>query len=34
MLRKVGWGIDWIDLAHNRDTWRAVASAVMNPWVP
>jgi hypothetical protein len=23
-------GIDWIDLAQDRDQWRAVVSAVMN----
>jgi hypothetical protein len=22
-LREVGWGMDWIDLAHDRDRWRA-----------
>jgi hypothetical protein len=30
-LQKVGWGgIDWIDMAQDRDRWRAVVSAVMN----
>jgi hypothetical protein len=30
-LREVGWGgIDWIDLAQDRDRWRALANAVMN----
>ena len=31
-LRKVGWGrgIDWIDLAQDRDRWRAVINVVMN----
>ena len=34
-LRQVGWkGIDWIDLAHDRDRWRALVSAVMNLRVP
>jgi hypothetical protein len=28
-LRKVGWGIDWIDLAQDRDRWRALVKAVM-----
>ena len=28
-LRKVGWGIDWIDLAQDRDRWRALVNAVM-----
>ena len=28
------WGLDWIDLGHDRDRWRAVVSAVMNLRVP
>jgi hypothetical protein len=32
-LREVGWGIDWIDLAQDRDRWRALVNAVMNLWV-
>jgi hypothetical protein len=33
-LQKVGWGSeDWIDLARDRDRWRAVVNAVMNPEV-
>jgi hypothetical protein len=27
------WGMDWIDLADDRDSWQALASAVMNLWV-
>jgi hypothetical protein len=30
-LREVGWrGTDWIDLAQDRDRWRAVVNTVMN----
>jgi hypothetical protein len=30
-LREIGWrGVDWIQLAADRDRWRAVVSAVMN----
>jgi hypothetical protein len=34
-LREIGWdGMDWINLAQDRDQWRALVSAVMNLWVP
>jgi hypothetical protein len=34
-LREIGWdGGDWIDLAQDRDQWRALARAVMNLRVP
>jgi hypothetical protein len=34
-LRKIGWdGMDWIDLAHDGDQWRALVNTVMNLRVP
>jgi hypothetical protein len=33
--RETGWGgIDWIDLAQDRDQWRALVNTVMNLRVP
>jgi hypothetical protein len=30
-----GWdGIDWIDLAQDRDEWKALVNMVMSLWVP
>jgi len=33
-LQKVGWGMDWIDLAWDRDRWRALVNAAVNLRVP
>jgi hypothetical protein len=31
----MGWyGLDWVDLAQDRDQWRALVNTVMNLWVP
>jgi hypothetical protein len=29
-LQEVGWGLDWIELAEDRDRWWALVNAVMN----
>jgi hypothetical protein len=34
-LGEVGWGdVDWIDLAEDRNRWRAVVNSVLNLRVP
>jgi hypothetical protein len=34
-LREIGWdGVDWIDLAEDRNQWRALVNTVMNLRVP
>jgi hypothetical protein len=34
-LRETGWdGVDWIDMAHVRDQWRALVNTVLTLEVP
>jgi hypothetical protein len=34
-LLEIGWGgVDWIDLAQDRDKWRALVNVVMNLRAP
>jgi hypothetical protein len=34
-LQEVGWGgVDWINLAQDRDRWRTLVNTVMNLRVP
>jgi hypothetical protein len=34
-LREIRWdGVDWIDMAQNRDQWRALMNTVLNVRVP
>jgi hypothetical protein len=34
-LKEIEWdGVDWVDLAQDRDQWRALANTVMNLRVP
>jgi hypothetical protein len=33
-LREIGWdGMDWIDVAQDRDQWRALVNMVLYLWV-
>jgi hypothetical protein len=34
-LTEIGWdGVDWIDMAQDRDQWRALVNTVLNLRVP
>jgi hypothetical protein len=34
-FRESVWGgMDWIDLAQDRDQWRALVNTIMDLWVP
>jgi hypothetical protein len=34
-LREIGWdGMDWIDLAQDRNQWRALVNTIINLRVP
>jgi hypothetical protein len=34
-LREIGWdGVDWIDMAQDKDQWRTLVNTVLNPRVP
>jgi hypothetical protein len=35
IFKEIGWcGMDWIDLAYDRDQWRALVNTVMKLRVP
>jgi hypothetical protein len=34
MFKKWDGGMDWIDMAQDRDRWRALVNGVMSPRVP
>jgi hypothetical protein len=34
-LRELGWdGVEWMDIAQDRDQWRALVNTVLNLLVP
>jgi hypothetical protein len=34
IFKKWERGMDWIDLAQDRDGWRVIVKEIMNLWVP
>jgi hypothetical protein len=34
ILKRLDGGMDWIDLAQNRDRWQVIVNTVLNPRVP
>jgi len=34
IFRNLDWGMDWIDLAQDKDRWRALANETMSLRVP
>jgi len=34
IFKKWDVGVDWIELAQDRDRWQSLVTAVMNLWVP
>jgi hypothetical protein len=34
-LREIGWDdVDWVDMAQDKDQWKAIVKAVLNLRVP
>jgi hypothetical protein len=33
-LQEIGMGVNWMDVAHNRDRWRTFVKKVMSPPIP